>query len=62
MSRYYGHVLITFTDGTTERVGANKDRIQDNVLVIFTDTTYGATKDVRRYPLVNVHEWHWEDE
>lgn len=62
MSRYYGHVLITFTDGTTERVGGNRDRIQDDLLVIFTtDTTYGSTKDTHKYPLINIREWYWED-
>lgn len=35
MSRYYGYVLIDFTDGTSERVGGNRTRYlsDDGVLV-----------------------------
>lgn len=63
MSRYYGYVLITFNDGTTERVGGNEDGIYNDQLVISTRSPYGGgSKDVRHYPLSNIREWHWEND
>jgi hypothetical protein len=63
MSRYWGEVVITFTDGTTETVGGNRERVQDGVLTVWTqpDPGYGPGEKARRFPLINIREWHWKD-
>lgn len=62
MSRYFGYMIILFTDGTTERVGGNKHAVQDGVLIVRTDSSYGSARDVRYFPLANVKSYHWEGE
>lgn len=64
MSRYYGYVLIDFTDGTSERVGGNRTRYlsDDGVLVVYTALDYGPDTDVRHFPLANIKSWRWEGE
>ena len=61
MSRYYGHVLITFTDGKVDRVGGNRAEIRDEQVVVYTAGNYGTNTDFRHFPLVNIREWHWEE-
>ncbi len=62
MSRYYGYVLIDFMDGTTERVGGNRERLGDGMLVVYTARDYGPDTDVRHFPLANIKSWRWEGE
>lgn len=62
MSRYYGYVIITFIDGSEERVGGNRHAVQDGVLIIRTDTSYSGSKDVSYWPLDNVKSYRWEGE
>lgn len=57
----FAYVRVTFTDGTTERVGGTEARIWENQLVISTTHSYGPNSDVHYYPLANIREWHWED-
>jgi hypothetical protein len=59
--RFYGYMLIEFTDGSNDRVGGNRDRIADGVLQVYTDDGYGQWKDIRNYPLANIKEYHWEE-
>lgn len=54
-------MIVTFTDDTTVRHNANRDRIQDGVLQVYTDDNYGQWTGIRNYPLVNVKEYHWEE-
>lgn len=63
MSRYYGYMVITFTNGTTERVGGNRHHLAGDgtVLVVCTAPSYGgALQDVHNYPIANIKEYHWE--
>ncbi|WP_269939030.1 hypothetical protein [Arthrobacter sp. HY1533] len=63
MSRYYGYVLITFTDGTTTRVGGNDAVTRNDQLVVKTNSDYGgAARDVQFFPLSNIKTWRWEGE
>lgn len=62
MSRYFGHVIVTFTDGTTQKVGGNRDRVANGVLTIWTDTTYGDIRDKVNFPLTSIRSWRWEDD
>ena len=50
---------IEFTDGTIREVYANRTRIQDGVLSIWTES-YGA-RDWNHFPLVNVKSWKSRD-
>lgn len=61
MSRYYGHVLLIFTDGTTDRVGGNRTRIEDGVLTVLTARVDGVHTDLRHFVIANVKSWRWED-
>lgn len=62
MSRYFGYMVIEFTDGTTERFGGNRDSIHEGVLRVWTDGSYGGTRDHKSWPLINVKSYQWEDE
>lgn len=62
MSRYYGHLVVTFTDGTTERVGGNRHEVREGVLSVWTDASYGGMRDRRWFPLSGVRSYRWEDE
>lgn len=63
MSRYYGQVIITFTDGSVEKVGGNRARTHDGILVVCTEGSYGGdARDVHHFPLVNIRSWRWEGE
>lgn len=62
MSRYYGYVLIEFTDGATERVGGNRHRVHEGQLVVLTEGSYGAITNARYFPLANVKTYRWEGE
>ncbi|MET3349630.1 UNVERIFIED_ORG: hypothetical protein ABID57_001302 [Arthrobacter sp. UYEF1] len=64
MSRHYGHIVITFNDGTTERVGGNRHHLTGDgtVLVVCTAPAYGGElRDVRNFPIASIREYHWED-
>ena len=62
MSRYFGHVLIEFMDGTSVRIGGNRAVTHEGQLVIKTEDSYGGTRDTRWFPLVNIRSWRWENE
>ncbi len=62
MSRFYGYMIITFIDGSEERVGGNRHAVQDGVLVIRTEGSYGPSSDVSYWPLANVKSYRWEGE
>jgi hypothetical protein len=62
MSRYYGYMIVTFTDGTTQRVGGNRDHINEGVLVVSTDRGYADRTDHHYFPLCNIREYHWEEQ
>lgn len=62
MSRYFSYLLITFLDGSTERVGGNHHRVADGVLTVWTESSYGDRTDRRSFPLLNIREYRWEDE
>lgn len=53
--RDYGTYVITFTDGTEESIYANRDRVENGVLTIWSEN-YGA-RDFRHFPLVNIKAW-----
>ncbi len=57
--RDYAYYAITFTDGTTERIYANRTRIEDGVLSIWCEN-HGA-RDWHHFPLANVKTWKKED-
>jgi len=61
MSDYYNYYLLTFVDGTSERVGGNDTSLRDGVLTIRTLGNYSPATDVRHYPLANLREWHKEE-
>jgi len=62
MPRRYGYLLITFNDGTTERVGGTSNSLKGDgaVLSVYTETGYSELRDVRNYPIANIKEYHWE--
>ena len=62
MSRYFGHVLIEFMDGTAARIGGNRAVIHEGQLVIKLEDNYGGTRNTRWFPLVNIRSWRWENE
>jgi hypothetical protein len=65
MARYYGYVVITFLDGTTERVGGNRYSLnsEGTVLSIYTSSVGDpALRDMHNYPLAGIREYHWEGE
>lgn len=61
MSRYFGHVLIDFMDGRTDRVGGNRTDVHEGQLIVKTVNTYGGVSDVHWFPLVNIRSYRWED-
>lgn len=62
MSRYFGHVLIEFMDGTTARVGGNRSVVRDDQLIVKTESSYGDAKDIWFFPLANIKNYRWEGE
>lgn len=62
MSRFYGYMVITFMDGTTQRVGGNRDSLKGDgmVLSVYTDDGYGSLRDMHNFPIANIREYHWE--
>ena len=61
MSDYYGYYVLTFVDGSTERVGGNDASLRDGVLTIRTLNDYSGPGGARHYPLGNLREWHKEE-
>ena len=61
MSRYFGHVLIEFMDGTSVRIGGSRAVTHEGQLVIKTEDSYG-TRDTRWFPLVNIRTGRGENE
>jgi len=61
MSDYYNYYLLTFVDGSMERVGGNDTSLRDGVLTIRTLRNYSGAVDVHHYPLGNLREWHKEE-
>jgi hypothetical protein len=59
----YGYMVITFLDGTTERIGGNGDNLKGDgtVLSVYTETGYSELRDVRNFPIANIREYHWEN-
>lgn len=53
--RDFGTYVVTFMDGAEESVFANRSRIEEGVLTIWTEN-YGAS-DFRYFPLVNIRTW-----
>ena len=62
MSRYYGHVIIEFMDGSTARVGGNRASSDGLLLKVSTEGNYADVRDITQYPLVNIRSWKWESE
>lgn len=61
MSRHFGHVLIDFMDGRTDRVGGNRIDVHNGQLIVKTVNSYGDASDVHWFPLVNIRSYRWED-
>lgn len=57
--RDYAYYVITFTDGTTERIHANRTEIREGVLSIWSEN-YGA-RDWHHFPLANIKSWTKEN-
>lgn len=57
--RYYDYVDITFVDGATERIGGNRERVEEGVLSIWTDSN-GFIEDMVKFPLCSIRSWRWE--
>lgn len=53
--RDFGTYIITFMDGTEERIHANRSRVENEVLTIWTEN-YGAG-NFRHFPIVNIRTW-----
>jgi hypothetical protein len=62
MARRFGYMVITFMDGTSQRIGGNGDNLKGDgaVLSVWTDDGYGGLRDVRNFPVANIREYHWE--
>jgi hypothetical protein len=60
--RYYDTATITFLDGTTEKVGGNREEVRDGVLTIWTTNSYGDNRDRVQFPLSAIKSWRWEKE
>ena len=62
MARRYGHMVITFMDGTSQRIGGNGDNLKGDgaVLSVWYDDGYGQLRDVHNFPIANIREYHWE--
>ena len=62
MSRPYRYMIITFMDGTIQRLGGNGDSLKGDgtVLTVYYDDGYGGLRDVHNFPVANIREYHWE--
>lgn len=59
--RYIDTATITYTDGTTEQIVGNSERVYDGILTISTTSSYGGPdRDVHKIVLANVRSWVWE--
>lgn len=61
MSRYIDTLIVTFTDGSTQEVSANRARVHDGVLTVTTENNYGMNSGTCHFSLVNVRSWRWKD-
>ncbi len=61
---FYRRVIITFTDGSVERIGATHAEVNSTgtVLHVYTRNTGDPyLMNSRKFPLVNIRSWRWED-
>lgn len=62
MNHYFDHMLIDFTDGTSERYGGNRMSLLEGILSVWTDSTLGGARDGKSWPLSGIRSYRWEEE